>query len=135
MLSFVLIFSLLQKDKIHSVFQSLTLENSMYFITLKNCLLIRCVKAAALAYAVVEVFRPTAVLKPSFILNHSVCLKISGCCCNIKGIWEPRNMVVGCSVSTQFLCLFLFCLLSYIPCVVLPYISLCSSAVLFFSAL
>ena len=71
-------------EKIHSVFQSLTLENAMYSITLKNCLLVRCVKAAALAYTAVEVFRPTAVLKPNFILNHSLCSKISGCCCGIK---------------------------------------------------
>jgi len=32
---------------------------------------LRCVKAATLAYTVVDVFRPTAVLKLNFILIHS----------------------------------------------------------------
>jgi hypothetical protein len=63
-------------DQIHSGFQSLMLENSMYSITLKNFLLVRCVKAATLACTVVDVFRPTAILKPNFISIHSLCSKI-----------------------------------------------------------
>jgi hypothetical protein len=112
-------------NKIHSVFQALTLENSMYSITLKNCLFVRYVKAVALAYTFVDVFMPTAVLKPNFILIHSVYSKISDSCCGIKGLLEPTNIFEGCIFSTQLPCLFLFCLLSFVPCVVLSCTCIC----------
>lgn len=70
--------------------------------------------------------------KTKFYINSHCLLKISDFCCGIIDLLEPRNIFVGCSVSTQLPCLFLVCLLSFVLSAVLSNTRICVFLLFFF---